>query len=128
MRVKNLVSWAGDKFSYGPDQEIELDEDLAHARVDLGRAAYLSKEDAARKPKVIKHAAPHPKLVAQQNAEKLRQMSGAKQTPGATPGTLAAQLADVNAKLTQSETVNAALLARLDALEKSVAEKNKPAA
>lgn len=53
LRVKNLVSWAGDgdngtHFSYAPGQIVALDERVAHARVAAGLCAYLSAEDALR--------------------------------------------------------------------------------
>jgi hypothetical protein len=39
MKVRNLIAWAGDKFSYQPGDEIELDDKIAAARIEAGLAA-----------------------------------------------------------------------------------------
>ena len=39
MRVVNLHSWAGLNFSCAPGEEIELPDDVAAARLDLGLVA-----------------------------------------------------------------------------------------
>lgn len=70
LTVKNNVSWASDKFSYAPGDEIELDWDIAHARAALGLVSYLTKEDRKSAPKDPKFAAPHPKEEAARAAEK----------------------------------------------------------
>ncbi|HWY14425.1 MAG TPA: hypothetical protein VNX86_04705 [Rhizomicrobium sp.] len=84
MQVRNNVAWAGDRFSYLPGDIIELPEDVAHARVAIGRAAYANDSDARSKPRTIKFAEPHPKAVAQAEAEKARAARAARSPAGAS--------------------------------------------
>ena len=52
MRVKNLQAWAGTEFSYLPGDEIELDDDVATARIEAGLCEALpGSEPAKAKPK-----------------------------------------------------------------------------
>lgn len=52
MRVVNVNSWAGESFSYRPGEVIELPDNVAEARIELGLARPLGEmeplfEDAA---------------------------------------------------------------------------------
>lgn len=46
MKVRNLVSWAGEDFSHAPGDVIELPDDIAEAR----KAAGLAEEPPATQP------------------------------------------------------------------------------
>lgn len=41
VRCKNLESWAGDTFSYAPQQIIDLPAEIAHARAEAGLVELL---------------------------------------------------------------------------------------
>lgn len=56
MKVVNLVSWAGLRFSYQPGEEIELDETTARARINLGLAAEIPNEDQVSPQKPARRA------------------------------------------------------------------------
>ena len=51
MRVKNLHPWAGNDFSYLPGEEIELDDEVAVARIEAGLCEALPGSEAAPKAK-----------------------------------------------------------------------------
>lgn len=54
MRVKNLESWSGHDFSYVPGEIIEIDDDIALARIAGGVCAAIDEEPAPTKRKVKK--------------------------------------------------------------------------
>jgi hypothetical protein len=51
MRVKNLQAWAGTDFSYLPGDEIELDDDVATARIEAGLCEALPGSEPSNKAK-----------------------------------------------------------------------------
>jgi hypothetical protein len=55
MLIKNLVAWAGDRFSYEPGDVIEMPEEIALPRIDAGLAA--AHDGKAEKPTILKHQA-----------------------------------------------------------------------
>lgn len=55
MLVKNLVPWAGERFSYNPGDVIDMPEDMAKARIEAGLAS--PHDGKAEKPAVLQHRA-----------------------------------------------------------------------
>lgn len=60
MRVKNLHPWAGEDFSFSPGQEIELDDDIALARIEAGLCEAIDEAPAGGKKKKSKAKTPDP--------------------------------------------------------------------
>ena len=55
MLIKNLVPWAGDRFSYNPGDVIDMPPDVAEARIKAGVA--VAHDGKAEKPAVLLHPA-----------------------------------------------------------------------
>lgn len=49
MKVRNLVPWSGHDFSYMADDVIDLDDDVAKARIDAGLCAPIEEKPAPAK-------------------------------------------------------------------------------
>ena len=56
MKVRNLVPWAGPNFSYQPDDEIELPDDVAQARIEAGLCAAIEEKPAGKAAKAAPKA------------------------------------------------------------------------
>jgi hypothetical protein len=60
IRVRNLSPWSGLDFSFQPGDILELDPEVARARIAAGLAEALERETASIEPQIEKAILPDP--------------------------------------------------------------------